>query len=85
MRSREGLGLAQALVTLTLTDDHQTAAALASRYVGEYDPAELLIWTARYSGLVLGLLARADSQGRAPVELAEVLATQIALVPDEAE
>jgi hypothetical protein len=83
MRSREGLGLAQALVTLTLTDDHATAAALATRYVGEYDPAELLIWMARYSGLVLGLLARADAKGRTPAELASVLATQIALAPDE--
>ena len=82
MRSREGLALAQALVTLTLTDDHQTAAALANRYVAEYDPAEMLVWLARYSGLVLGLLARADARGRTPAQLAEVLATQIALAPD---
>ncbi|MCU4184716.1 hypothetical protein K6U06_10120 [Acidiferrimicrobium sp. IK] len=85
MRSREGLGLAQALVTLTLTDDHRTAAALASQYVAEYDPAELLVWLARYSGLVLGLLARADAKDRTPAELAEVLAAQIALAPDEAD
>lgn len=86
MQARDGLGLAQALVTLTTTDDHQTAAALANRYVAEYDPAEVMVWLARYAGLVLGLLARADSLERTPAALAEVLAAQIALQaedPDE--
>jgi hypothetical protein len=83
MQAREGLGLAQALVTLTLTGDHPTAAALANQYVTEYDPAETLVWVARYAGLVLDLLARADARGRSSVELAELLAAQIALAPDE--
>ncbi len=83
MQARDGLGLAQALVTLTLTGDHRTAAALAERYVDEYDPAELLVWMSRYSGLILELLSRADSLGRSPSELAGALATQIARTPDE--
>ncbi len=77
MDAREGLSMAQALVTATVAGDHRTAQALANQYVAEGDPAEMLIWSTRYAGLLLDLLARADSMGRSAAEWAESLARQI--------
>ncbi|MGH8922102.1 MAG: hypothetical protein ACRDZY_00390 [Acidimicrobiales bacterium] len=83
MEARDGLSLAQALVTATIAGDHRMAQALANQYVAELDPAELLVWSARYSGLLLDLLARADTLGRTPAEWAESLARQISTQPGE--